>query len=94
MTGTDDAGKVTLKRFLMLSMLSSVRPSWRPSSRFSMTSSGQSRNKTKSGSEPVYMDTMGAFCNHQTIERGEGGLSAVGGLSGEGALEGSRGQKG
>ena len=43
----------TLKRFLMVSALSSVRPSFLPSSRCSITLSGQSKNRMKSGSDVV-----------------------------------------
>lgn len=43
----------TLKRFRMVSALSSVRPSLRPSSRFSMTSSGQLKNRMKAGCSPA-----------------------------------------
>ena len=43
-------GQLTLKRFLMVSMLSSVRPSLRPRSRASITASGQSKYRTKAGS--------------------------------------------
>jgi len=52
--GVEGSSRVqTLNLFLMLSALSSVRPWLRPSKRFSIVSSGQSKNKVKNGSSPV-----------------------------------------
>ena len=60
MTGIELSRNV-LKRFLMVSMLSSVRPSLRPSKRWVMTSSGQSKNKTKSQSYPAVVSQASRF---------------------------------
>mmetsp|Transcript_21361 Transcript_21361/g.59294 ORF Transcript_21361/g.59294 Transcript_21361/m.59294 type:complete len:277 (+) Transcript_21361:139-969(+) len=51
----------TLKRFLMVSMLSSARPSLRPRSLFSMTSSGQSKKMMKSQSRPQTFSNASRF---------------------------------